>query len=684
MNQSTHSPLQIRAGTLFGALLTVLLLLTGCSSAGEPTAVRAIATSTPAAGAATQTIVTPLDTTAPEVAPPPSSAELSTLSTEAQIALAVVPQRDLRDLALRLNPDRDEIPEVVNVTVPEYAVGDTALFWVHDLNANTNFQITAELIHKNDNVYAWVEQGEQHDAESIAASIDHFSEVSYPAEVALFGSEWNPGVDNDPRLHVLHATGIGSGVAGYYSSADQYSRLANDFSNEKEMFYINLDWLNGTRDYTYYETVLAHEFQHMIHWYRDRNEETWLNEGLSEYAQEVAGYPPDTSFASTFAMTPDTQLNTWRESNQSNAEHYGSAFLFVSYLAQRFGSDFMAALVAQPANGLNGLDAVLQAAGLSLTADDVFGNWIVANYADDPNALGQTGVYGYQNLEQRPPRLEEKFRRLPATVETTVNNYAADYYLLESEGDVTLDFSGQRATALSETKPYSGEKAWWSNRVDDSNARLTRRFDFSDVAPDAPLELIAQMWWDIESDYDYGYVEASRDGRKWDILPGQRTTEENPSGNSFGHAYTGASSDGAEGAPQWVTERYDLRDYAGEEIWLRFEYVTDDAVNRAGWFVDDLAIPAIDYATDFEEGPDGWESEGWLLSDNKLNQDWLLQVMEFEENILTDVRRIPVDADGQASFVIEALGDGKTAAIAVSALAPVTTEPASYRLDISN
>ena len=176
MNRPTHCPLQIIYGVLPGALLTVLLLLTGCSSAGEPTAVRAIATSTPVAGAATQTIVAPLDTGTPDVAPPPSSAELSTLSTAAQIALAVVPQHsDLRDLALRLNPERDEIPIVVNATVPDYAVGETAPFWVHDLNANTNFQITAELIHKNDNVYAWVEQGKQHDAESIAASIDHFS-----------------------------------------------------------------------------------------------------------------------------------------------------------------------------------------------------------------------------------------------------------------------------------------------------------------------------------------------------------------------------------------------------------------------------------------------------------------------------------------------------------------------------
>ena len=50
--------------------------------------------------------------------------------------------------------------------------------------------------------------------------------------------------------------------------------------------------------------------------------------------------------------------------------------------------------------------------------------------------------------------------------------------------------------------------------------------------------------------------------------------------------------------------------------------------------------------------------------------------MEFEDNILTNVGRFPVDADGRATIAIDGLGDGKTAALAVSALAPVTTEPA--------
>ena len=54
----------------------------------------------------------------------------------------------------------------------------------------------------------------------------------------------------------------------------------------------------------------------------------------------------------------------------------------------------------------------------------------------------------------------------------------------------------------------------------------------------------AALWWDIEPDYDYGYVLASRDGVKWDILPGQRTSTEDPTGNSFGPAYSGRSSEG--------------------------------------------------------------------------------------------------------------------------------------------
>ncbi len=45
---------------------------------------------------------------------------------------------------------------------------------------------------------------------------------------------------------------------------------------------MNADNTDLADSFTY--SVLAHEFQHMIHWYRDRNEESWMNEGFSELA----------------------------------------------------------------------------------------------------------------------------------------------------------------------------------------------------------------------------------------------------------------------------------------------------------------------------------------------------------------------------------------------------------------
>jgi immune inhibitor A len=177
-------------------------------------------------------------------------------------------------------------------------------------------------------------------------------------------------------------------------------------------------------------------------------------------------------------------------------------------------------------------------------------------------------------------------------------------------------------------------------------------------------------------------VLASSDGRKWDILPGQQTTTDNPTGASFGHAYTGEPVVSDNAATPWVVERFDLSRYAGEQIWVRFEYVTDDAIHHTGWFIDEVRIPAIRYATDFERGADGWEGDGWLLSDNRFAQRWLVQVLEFEGDRLVQLRRIQVDAAGRAQVEIANLSDTRDAVLAISALALVPSPPARYELKI--
>ena len=593
-----------------------------------------------------------------------------------------VPTRDLRDLALRLRPGVDFIPETA--PAPNYTVGDRVPFWAANVDTNQHFQVEAELLHKNDVVYVWAERGHGLEPKAMAASADRFARYIYPQLRAFFGAEASPGIDADRRLHILHATNLGRGIAGYFSSADAFSSLANPFSNQKEMFTISLDWLRRIDDYDVYETVLAHEFQHMVHWNNDRNEETWVNEGMSELAQEVAGYPPELGFVRVFARQPDTQLNTWNLDPNDNAKHYGASYLFMAYFLQRFGEEMTRAVVAQPDNGTQGFDAALQQAGLDLTFEDVFADWIISNYVSDFDALAQHGIFGYRQLQTPAPELEETVKRLSQnTLRGSVRNFGVDYIAFSARGDASVYFEGSTETRYANVAQFSGNRAWWSNRTDDSDVRLTRAFDFSDVSLNADLTMNVRMWFDIEADYDYGYVLVSRDGRKWDILPGQRTTTDNPSGNSFGHAYTAqsAATTGAS-APDWVQESFDLQAYAGEKVFLRFEYVTDDAVNAPGWFVDEIEIPAIGYATDWGNGAGGWESEGWILTDNQLPQEWLVQIMVFKDGSLASFERAPVESDGTVRIDVEGLDRGSEVVLAISGLTPVTTEEALYEYRI--
>ncbi len=58
------------------------------------------------------------------------------------------------------------------------------------------------------------------------------------------------GIDDDVHLTILNTLGLGTNVGGYFSPGDEYPTTVNQYSNEREMFYISLDGpLAGTADY---------------------------------------------------------------------------------------------------------------------------------------------------------------------------------------------------------------------------------------------------------------------------------------------------------------------------------------------------------------------------------------------------------------------------------------------------
>ncbi len=614
----------------------------------------------------------------PTPAPPPvvnrSPAGELGKETEALLKDTVIPVRDLHDLAIRLQGLPPDTPRTVDPEgSPDYEVGTRRLFHASNVDTEEQFQVYATLEYKTEHVYMWVEEGEPVDQDDLEAAADLFEEQTYPTNRAFFGSEWTPGVDSDPHLSILHATNLGSSVAGYYSSADEFVSAVREDSNEMEMFYINID--NVRLNSRFYNGVLAHEFQHMIHWYNDRNEESWLNEGFSELATYLNGF--DVGGADfIFAEAPDTQLNTWPSGPGAAGANYGASYLFTSYFLDRFGSDATRALVAHEENSFASVEAVLRQQGANLGYEDLFGDWVIANLLDDPD-LGD-GRYGYEDIDPSAFDVETTYfqNAYPVSEETTVHQHGTDYIELQSERPLTLSFTGSTQVGLVDTKARSGEYIWWSNRGDDSDMMLTRTFDLSEVS-DATLSY--WTWYDIEKDWDYAYVQASADGgQTWEILQTPSGVGTNPNGNSFGWAYTGQSGSGDE--PEWIREEVDLSAYAGEQVLVRFEYVTDDAVTRPGFILDEVSVPEIGYADGFEADGGGWSSEGFIRHANILPQRWMVQLVLFGSE--TTVRRLELAEDQTGSWMVPLSSETDRAIVTVSGLAPVTTERGSYAYQV--
>ncbi len=616
------------------------------------------------------------DTPTPEPAPAITREPVGDAGAETEELLETtdVPVRDLHELAIRLQGLPPDTPRTVNPGgSPDYPVGTRRLFHASNVDTDEQFDVYAILEYKTGHVYMWVEEGARFDRDDLEAAADLFEEHSYPTNRAFFGFEWTPGVDNDPHISILHARNLGDSVAGYYSSADEFVSAVREDSNELEMFYINIE--NVTVNNDFYNGVLAHEFQHMIHWYNDRNEETWLNEGFSELAMYLNGF--DTGGSDwVFAMEPDTQLNSWPEGPGAAGANYGAGYLFTSYFLDRFGPEATQALVAHHENSFASVEAVLEELGTGLTYDDFFADWIVANLLDDPYIAD--GRYGYEEIDPPSFDIETTYydRDYSVSESSTVHQHGTDYVELRGEQSLVFRFTGSTQVGLMDTAAHSGRYVWWSNRGDDSDTYLTRAFDLSGVS-EATLGF--WTWYDLEEDWDYAYVEISTDGGEtWEILTTPSGTPTNPNGNSFGWAYTGRS--GYEATSEWIQERIDISLYTGQEVLIRFEYITDDAVNRPGFVLDDVAISEIGYFSDFERDDGGWEPAGFIRHTNVLPQRWLVQLLLFGPE--TKVQRLELNEDQTGEWTVPLDSRTDRAVITISGLAPVTTEVASHSYEI--
>jgi len=549
-----------------------------------------------------------------------------------------------------------------------------------DTDTNENFQVLATLEYVTDHVFFWIENGITFKGDHLEKLVETFENEIYPTNRNFFGEEWSPGVDADPHLYILFTRGLGSSVAGYFSTIDEYLPLVREYSNGHEMFFLNADHLQLNQEYTY--SVLAHEFQHMIHWKQDRNEETWMNEGFSNLAVLLNGY--DIGGADrAYVRDPDIQLNDW-PNGPNRSPYYGASFLFMTYFLDRFGEQATQALVSEPANGMVSIDKILNDLGFKdditneiIGADDVFSDWVVATFLNDPDVFD--GRYTYHNYAQAPkPSHTVEITSCPqAPIQSEVSQYGVDYIRVTCSGDYYFNFEGTSEVSVLPINPHSGNFAFYSNRGDESDMTLTKEFDFTHH--NGALTLSYWTWYDLEEDYDYLYLLASTDNETWKILITPSGTPDDPSGNSYGWAYNGISSNG--NGAEWKQETIDISQFAGEKVLIRFEYITDAAVNGEGFLVDDIQIPEIGYMTDFENENHGWLPDGFVRIQNALPQTFRLSLIRYGQDIT--VAKVLLASDNNTRIRLQIGNDIDEVILVVSGTTRYTRQKAQYTYSIT-
>lgn len=337
-------------------------------------------------------------------------------------------------------------------SLPQMAVGNRQSFFSIDFRRNEQYvvQSTLQKVGKFCNIFVEDSQwGRTVNAETIEA-VRHAFDDSTPAdltrgiyeiETELFGPP--PNIDGENKIYILLldirdlVTVNGGFIGGFFSPVDQQRGVLRHpefgtpvHSNERDMLYIDTHPLDaGSKKGL---GVLAHEFQHLIHWRHDKDEEIWVNEGCSDYAMFICGYSVE-DHVIPFEQNASVSLVKWRHGTRSQLSHYGAAYTWMLYLHEHYGGEeTIAAVVNQRANGITGINNALRSRSVTKKFSTIFSDWKVANFLDDPQFA--EGQYGYKN-EDLNLRLHRNHQSHPVAVTgNRLDAYASDYIGLSAIG----------------------------------------------------------------------------------------------------------------------------------------------------------------------------------------------------------------------------------------------------------
>lgn len=300
----------------------------------------------------------------------------------------------------------------------------------------------------------------------VSADLDSLAQVFdgrlYPLDTATFGGVSD--IDTNGVAIVL-MTGVVNGlvtrsqchssgyVAGFFFAGDIDPAFAAQY-NHGEIFYSVVADPDSTLSCAHSRAqvkrlaplTFTHEFQHMISYVQHvlvqggANEEGWLDEGLSKYAEELAGrsfLPGDPATFSSYVLDDLYDASQYFSapgsvpllipSDNGTLSEIGASWLFVRYLVDQFGDSLPRRLHATALTG-----AANVAAQTGQPFATLLGRWALANWVSDLPAFTTPAELRYQSWQfrstfaslnaQDPADFPQPFPLVPSTsAGSTVN-----------------------------------------------------------------------------------------------------------------------------------------------------------------------------------------------------------------------------------------------------------------------
>lgn len=307
---------------------------------------------------------------------------------------------------------------------------------------------------------------------------DLFDDLIHPSVVGEFGSASDLD-DNDrivilftPAVNELTPRGATGFVGGFFYGVDLLPDATG--SNRGEIFYALVPDPDGTYsdarpkdallDLT--PAILAHEFQHMVHFNErvivrgaEANEAVWLSESLAQYAEELSARAAEDGGAAAdeveifrtgtrgrarrYLDRPDT-VSLVISAGTGNLPERGAGFLFLVYLADRFGDPLVGELTRTTRTGVTNVEAET-----GTDWADSLSDWWSAVYLDGPDP--ESGPLAYPSFDLRG-FLENPFPLEPTNLGAgdferpgSLRSSAVAYYIVEPlvGGSTTLRLGGE-------------------------------------------------------------------------------------------------------------------------------------------------------------------------------------------------------------------------------------------------